>query len=169
MADKENRRSDHLFKTTLPILLRKPPSKWTKDEIWNAVWLYFHPPKGGLLLIGGPLRDLEDRLMGRSRKERIPSRNPRGRTPRFTRERYEYFARRGEEIRREIASEKGIPPVRVPDALVAKVLANMRAKNRGKAIPNLYTVKRWEDEYKTFFKGLKKKVKSGEINILPGR
>jgi hypothetical protein len=161
-ADRQKHRLKRLYHQVLPRLLGKPPSKWTREELWSAVDLHFHKPFGGIFNLCTVYAALEEKLRresGDTVKRHL--RKGRGRPRRYSTEQYRKFFNDTQRIRKVLADERGVPISKVTDKDIARAIAETYCKKKG--LTTQSEIRKMTVRYATFIKGVNKKKKSGEI------
>jgi hypothetical protein len=156
--EKTNRKSNYLFKTLVPRLLQKPASRWTKDELRDAIWLHFNRPNGGLITASS-MQELEARLRGGSNEKSFPRLKRRGRPPLMTEDKYRWMYQKTEELRQRMAQEKQVP---VTDKQVARRVAEKLLRKDGRPSPPEYKIIELARHCENRIKAFRKKLKAGE-------
>jgi hypothetical protein len=161
-ADRQKHRLERLYHQVLPRLLSKPPSRWTREELWAAIELYLHKPFGGTLNLCTVYAALEEKLRRESGKtERRHLRKGPGRPRRYSIEQYRHFSNGVEKIRQMFANQRGLEVSKISDKEIARALAEDLCSSRG--VTANFEIDLMANKYATFIKGVKKKRKSGEI------
>ncbi len=151
-----------LFEKVLPQLLQKSASKWTKKELWQAIELHFKRPCGGLIN-SGSYDALEAKLKGEPVDPyyRLPPRN-RGRPQKYPKETYQMQWEVTQQLRRQIATERGVAIDKVRYKEVARYMAERSFARKGLKGPD-YKIQLLANKFQTHYKALNKKKTSGEI------
>ncbi len=92
----------------LPHLLRKPASKWTKKELWQAIELFFKRPSGGLINWRS-YAALDAKLKGEPVDPRyFPLPRKKGRPQKYSKEEYRRHWQSTQQLRQEIATKRKV-------------------------------------------------------------
>ncbi len=162
MTVKRNQELQRLFDVELPRLLRKPTSKWTKADIWNAIALYFKRPSGGLINYG-VYDTLEAKLKGEPDDPYyFPPPGKKGRPKKYTLETSQMQWNSMQRLRQQIAKEKKVAVEEVTYREVARRMAERAYADKDPKVPE-FMVRKLADKYAIHYKSLIKKKKLGEI------
>lgn len=71
-TNRSERKLQRLFRDILPKLLSKPTSRWTKQEVWDAIELHFKKPNDRGIISRSSYQALEAKLKGGPVKTRHP-------------------------------------------------------------------------------------------------
>ena len=163
-TNRSERKLQRLFRDVLPKLLSKHTSRWTKQEVWNAVELHFKKPNDSGLIHRSGYQALEAKLKAGPVMARHPLLLPekRGRPRLFTDEEYRKQLDAFESTRQFIASHLGIEIKKVSQKRVGWYMAKQALAKQGLNWPK-HKVMKYSDELANHFKALNKKKRLGEI------
>jgi hypothetical protein len=159
---REVQRLQYLFKKVLLHLLRKPALKWTKEELWQAIELFFKRPSGGMIH-WRIYAALEAKLKGEPVDPYyFPLPRKKGRPVKLSKEEYKMQWESTQRLRQQIALERKVAIDKVRYKEVARRMAERSFANRGLEARD-YEIRSLANRFETHYKALNKKKKSGEI------
>jgi hypothetical protein len=160
------RKLHRLATKVLPLLLAKPSSRWTKQDLWDAIHLHFNRTRFGLIYwyVHPALDQLEAQLRAEPVAGRDATYLPKapGRPRRYTVEQTRKHWEEVQALRKEIAQEVGLNVDKVQYLDVAECMARRSFAKRG-IKPSLSEVRRLRDRFADYFKSLNRKAKLGKL------